>query len=342
MEHLIRQKEKILRRCKERKSAIVVRYGAIGDLVMVTPVLRQLKKEGYFVIANIHNGMQPVLTCNPNIDAYLLQKTNEVPQDKLSYYWKKLSYGVDKFINLSESIEGSLLRPEGRASFHSSKEKRHEECNVNYMDQTMDWAGYPEMKGEQPELFFSKSEHKYIKKFLRKYEGYFVVLISLSGSSIHKAYPYMEHVVTQFLENYSDTVAITVGDIACKLLEWDHPRTLALSGNIKLRKSLILTQYADLVIGTETGILNAASCFDTPKIVLLSHSSIENLTKYWKNCESVEPNVHCYPCHQLHYTKESCPLNSKTESPLCATMIRPEQVLLRMEDFYNQKKRKVA
>ena len=146
----------------------------------------------------------------------------------------------------------------------------------------------------------------------------------------------MENVITQFLETYPDTLAITVGDELCKIMEWDHPRTLAWSGKLKLRKSLILTQYSDLVVGSETGLLNAASCFDTPKIVMLSHSSEENLTKYWKNCDPVYGNVSCYPCHQLHYTKQSCALNSKTDSPICMTMIRPEQVLIRMENFYKQ------
>jgi hypothetical protein len=35
--------------------------------------------------------------------------------------------------------------------------QRHEMCNRNYMDETMKIAGYPDRKGEQPELFFTRS-----------------------------------------------------------------------------------------------------------------------------------------------------------------------------------------
>ena len=340
MEHLIRQKNKILKKANGKKTVLVIRYGAIGDLVLVTPVLRQLKKDGYFVVVNMHTN-SVVLACNPHIDAIIRQKQDEVPNEKLAYYWTKLAYGFDKAINLSESVEGKLLKMEGRYDFNLSKAQRHKECNVNYMDATMNQSGY-DLKGQQPELFFSTEEHRWARKFIAKHKDKFVVLVSLSGSGIHKAYPYIEHVATQFLENIKDTLVITVGDMVCRILEWEHPRTLSYSGSLKLRRSLILTRYVDLVVGTETGILNAASCFDTPKIVLLSHSTIENLTKYWRNCESIEPNVQCYPCHQLHYTKDSCRLNSKTESPICMTMVRPEQVLIRMEKFYKQSRRLVA
>jgi ADP-heptose:LPS heptosyltransferase len=340
MDKFIRQKEKILNRANGQKTALLIRYGAIGDLVMATPVLRQLKKDGYYVVMNMHSN-SVALVGNPNIDATIKQKQDEVPNKKLAYYWKKLGYGFDKVINLSESIEGTLLKMEGRHDFHLPIEDRRKTCNINYMDQTMKWAGY-DNKGELPELFFTKDEHRWAKKFRKKYEDKFIILISLSGSGIHKVYPYMENVITQFLENYPDAIAVTIGDMICKILEWDHSRTLSWSGNLPLRKSLILTKYADLVIGTETGILNAASCFDTPKIVFLSHSTKENLTKYWKNCEAIEPNVKCYPCHQLHYSKKTCVLNSKTDSPICMTMIRPEQVLIRIEKFYKESRRKAA
>jgi len=337
---LLREKDKALKKSGSRKTALLIRYGAIGDLIMITPVLRKLKKEGYFVVVNTHKDSAP-LTCNPNIDVNIRQKVNEVPNEMLNDYWEELGKGFDKVINLSESIEGALLKPEGSIKFSWPKEIRHEECNKNYMDYTMQKAGY-EDKGMLPELYFSKAEHKWAENFMAKHRDKFVVLISLSGSAFHKVYPFMENVITEFLDTYTDTLAITVGADVDRMLEWEHPRTISWSGKIKLRKALILTQYVNLVIGTETGLINAASCFDTPKIVMLSHSSEENLTKYWKNCEYLHGDVSCYPCHQLHYTKKSCKLNSATESPLCMTMIHPVSVLARIEQFYKKLRRNAA
>ena len=307
---------------------------------MLTPVIKQLKKDGYYVVMNTHRDTS-ALTCNPNIDAFIKQKVDEVPNEKLDEYWKELGKGFDKVLNFSGSIEDALLKAEGNPEFNLPKSIRHDVCNKNYQDHTMEWAGY-DIKGELPELYFSKKEHEWAKNFKKKHKDKFIVLVSMSGSAYHKVYPFMENVVTEFLDTHPDTIAITVGSYIEKILEWDHPRTYAWSGNLKLRKSLILTQYADLVVGTETGVLNAASCFDTPKIVMLSHSTEENLTKHWKNTESVHSDVSCYPCHQLHHSNKSCKQNSATGSSICMSMIHPVSILARMEQFYKNSRRKVA
>ena len=308
---------------------------------MATPVFRQLKKDSYYVVLNCHKG-STVISFNPNIDALIEQKPNEVPIEKLWEYWKELGKGFDKVVNLTGSIEEALLKREGTLEFNLPQNMRHELCNKNYIDHTMELAGYPDIKGAKTELFFSKSEHEWAKKYIRNLKGKFLILWSLAGSSYHKIWAYTEFVACEFLDAHPNSHIITVGDIGCSLLEWQHPRTWSRSGKLTIRQSMILTQYVDLVIGTETGLLNAAGSYDTPKIILLSHSSEENLTKYWQNVEAVHGNVSCYPCHQLHFSKTSCKLNSATKTPLCMTMIRPEQVLLRMEHFYKQKKSMAA
>ena len=42
---------------------------------------------------------------------------------------------------------------------------------------------------------------------------------------------------------------------------------------------MILTKLVDLVISPDTGVLHASGAFDTPKIGLLGHTTIENITK---------------------------------------------------------------
>jgi ADP-heptose:LPS heptosyltransferase len=113
-----------------------------------------------------------------------------------------------------------------------------------------------------------------------------------------------------------------------------------------------LTSVVDCVVGPESAVVNFASCFDTPKIVFLSHSSHENLTKYWKNVYPLEPEKElapCYPCHQLHYNFNnvpSCPLiqiqdDDGTiigEGPVCSMgAIREKTVLDTLETIYQNK-----
>jgi hypothetical protein len=51
-----------------------------------------------------------------------------------------------------------------------------------------------------------------------------------------------------------------------------------------------------------------------PKVVFLSHSSRENLTRDWVNTFSLfSTTTKCYPCHKLHYTWDGCWRNGETD-----------------------------
>ena len=318
------------------KTVCIVRYGAFGDAVMLTPLIRLLKADGYHVTMNCSKQVAEVLKNNPHVDEIIEHVRDSIPQERLGEYWDAMAKGYDKFINLSESIEGALLKVEGRKEFDWPPSQRHAECDVNYYDRTLELGGYGEAKGLNGELYFSNSEERTARAYKKKHRKKFVILWSLSGSSYHKTYPFTEFVAKAFLERHPDAMVLTVGDSLCELLEWSHPRTKCYSGKWAIRKSLAMTKYADLVVGTETGILNAAGCFDTPKIVMLSHSSHENLSKHWKNCYPVHAKVPCYPCHQLHYSLESCNINKSLKSPVCMAKLEPSKILDAMDDAYTK------
>jgi len=123
---------------------------------------------------------------------------------------------------------------------------------------------------------------------------------------------------------------VMVGDEACQILEggWENEkRVIRKSGKWGIRKSLTFAEECDLVIGTETGLLNSVSARNVPKICFLSHSSVENLTKHWKNAVSLEPKgVDCYPCHRLHiYGFQTCHRDDQTGAAKCAAAIHPDE-----------------
>jgi len=323
------------------KKACVLRWGAWGDLIMCSPLFKLLKKDGYHVTAHITKRAKDVLKGNPYIDEFIVYVDDTVPFDKLGAYWDDLSKQYDRFINLSGSIEEGLLAAPWQDIYTWKKEERHKKLNVNYYDRTLELGGYP-IKGRNGELYLTKDDEKIVRSRLKPYRDKFVILWSLSGSSYHKTYPFAEQVALRFLENHKDAQIICVGETLCYLLEWDHRRSFNASGAWSMRTTMALTKYVDLVIGPETGVMNAAGCFDTPKIVFLSHSSEENLTKYWKNCTALHGEAFCYPCHMLHYNRDSCPHDSITTAPLCMARIKPEDVYNAMEQVYQRKMRKAA
>lgn len=317
-----------------RKEALVIRYGALGDMIMITPILRQLKKDGYHVVLNCSEYATQVLKENPNIDEFIVQQKDVIPNDKLDEYWAEISKGFDKVVNLTGTIEQDLLKVQGKEEFNWSHKRRKKECNKNYIDYTMERAGY-ELKGEPTELFFTEQEERLAKTFLENHKDKFLIVWAMSGSSIHKVYPWAEYVAGTLCQKYGDdTLIVTVGDDFSRMIEWNLPNTLPRCGIFTIRQSMILTKYANLVIGPETGILSAASCYDTPKIIFLSHSSEENLTKYWKNVTALHPeDCRCHPCHKLIYV-DTCPSGKVGGRPRCAENIRPETVFKAIETHF--------
>lgn len=330
-------------------TACVARYGALGDGIIMSPLLRQLKKDGYHVTLNASTYGLDVFKHNPNVDNLIIQERDAIPNQELGNYWDFWATQYDKYVNLSESIEGDLLKVEGRKEFFTSKKWRNDTCgSINYYDYTFKRAGYgEETYGQNGELFFTDAEDRRAKEFFAKYKDKFVIVWALNGSSHHKVYPLMEAVLLELFKQYKDMVCVTVGDTVAKLLEFDHPQLITKAAEWKIRESLIATKYANLVVGPETMITNASGCFDTPKITFLSHSNHTNLCKHWKNDFCLEPNQAispCYPCHQLKYNKDACPIGSVVDTitdviignaPLCAVSIEPGRVMEQIGNLYD-------
>jgi len=312
----------------EGKRALVVRYGAIGDFIQTMPVLKKLKSEGYHVTLNCSEVGREVTKYCPYVDEIAVQIKDHVENKGIGTgplweYWNELGSKYDKFVNLTGSAEETLLIPDSRMLmmikqigekhpelteeskvYNAIRAIRAQVGDTNYYDNHLAKAGYAD-RGMNGELFFSEQEEIMAQGFRDRYPGRFIVMWCLSGSSYHKRYPYFQQIAQELVIKNPDILLISVGDPECALLERSESnRYLPRAGRWQLRTSMVMTKYVDLVIGPETGILNAAGCFPTPKITFLSHSSHENLCKYWENDYCVHPDtndVFCHPCHVLHY-----------------------------------------
>ena len=343
---------------RPEKTVCIVRYGGFGDMIQVSSLYPLFKERGYRVCVNVSERGYDIVKTDPYVDEILLQKTDQVPNNHLTEYWERLSVCFHHFVQLSESIEGSLLVTPARTEmidgkqklvpassrFSLSKEELHKECNVNYMERTHDLAGTGFVIGEsfskplklehkfRPKFYPTKKEKQWAKTTRKKIESKNVVLWTLAGSSVHKVYPWVDTVIAQVLIKRKDVSFVTIGDDLCQLLEagWENePRVITKSGKWSIRRTLAFLDQCDAVVGPETGVLNAASTLDCHKVVMLSHSSKENLSKHWKNTTTMEPDVYenfCFPCHKMHYGFDTCNRDEETGGAMCAVHIKPENV----------------
>ena len=356
-----------------QKTVLVIRYGGFGDMMQMSAVLPHLKKMGYHVTVNTTPRGHSVLREDPHIDAFFLQEQNQIPNLWLDEYWQNLGNEFDRVINLSESVEGTLLALPGRRTHALPKLARHMHMNINYVDFTLAIA---EVIGAHLVKFYATAhETAKARKLCKKLGPGPTILWSLSGSSVHKVWPHT-HIVVDWILRHTDAKVIFCGGPKDVLLEevilqhlmkdWcDVPfedsdkmsvQTMAAainakqpdkasrrlhftSGEMGIRDTLALAQVVDLVVGPETGVLNAVSMEPVPKICMLSHSSVENLTRDWFNCDSVEPlHVPCYPCHRMHYERKYCPIDEPTGAAVCAASIGPKKIFESIKVMLQRKK----
>jgi len=314
----------------------VVRYGAIGDMIMASSIFPELKKQGYRVCLNTTKSGYEIVKYNPFIDEFLLQDNKQVKNLELGEYWEFLGTCFQYVINLSESIEGALLMMpprllhldgvlvEDKGHEDYFKKDVHEKYNINYIERTHKIAGVP--FSHETRFFPSPKEDAWAKKERNKLGGDHIIMVVLSGTASFKAYPHVDAVMAQVLMKTSGTRFLLVGDTTCQILEagWElENRVIRRSGKYSVRQTLSLLKYMDVVMGPETGMLNAASMLPNRKIIYLSHSSVENLTKHWVNTLAVAGDVECYPCHKMHFDGRYCNREKETGAALCSYNIDP-------------------
>jgi len=311
---------------KPEKMCAVVRYGGAGDMIQTSSVLPELKKQGYHVTLYTSEGGYEVIKADPHVDEFVVQQREQVPNRELGEYWGVLKGKYTKFVNLSESVEGSLLAMEGRTIFAWPHGARHKVLNFNYLEIMHDIAEVPFQIHTR--FYATKQEIKWAK---RQRKMPYNLLWVLSGSSVHKAWPYMDQIIARLLIERNDVAIVLSGDELSQMLEtgWENePRVIKTSGKWSMRQTMAFGCHAaDLVIGPETGVLNAVSMLDIPKIICLSHSSVENLTRDWVNTISLTPEgCTCYPCHRMQHGFTHCSRDEETGVAECQAKITPEAV----------------
>lgn len=325
---------------KPAKTCAIIRYGAWGDAIQMSSILPALKAEGYHITLYTVPRALEVIKHEPLIDKIVLQDHEQVPNAWLGDYWNYLRPRYDRFINLSESVEASMLAMPERIEYTWPKEARHMVMNANYWEFTHAIAGVPYTKPLS--RFVATDEEKaWAKKEKIKFQADPLIMWVLRGSSLHKVWSGGEDkdtdatgfdsIVARILLQWPRAKIVTCGDeLSKKVIEtpWvNEARVLKRSGVWSIRETMAMAAVCDMVIGPETGVMSAVAMEPMRKIVFLSHSTVENLTRDWVNTLALEPvNTPCWPCHKLVYKWEQCKQDGESGIAACQASIKPAVV----------------
>lgn len=330
---------------KKLPTACVVRYGAFGDLVQTMSIVTRLKKDGYHVTLICQHPGGEIVIHDPNVDRLIVQTQNQIPIGHLGLFWMWFeSHGAiggkrfDKWVNLTESVESNLLISPGNVKFAWHPAARHQFMNHNYLE-------FQHKIGDVPyeptfKFYPTKEETQWRdqeRARMRKHGIDKYILWALAGSSrTHKVYPHAPAIWEHVLKHYPGWGVMTVGDPSCVDFEKGHDgktRMWCTSSRYSMRQVLTMLETADVVVGPETGVMSAAAFYSMPKVVFLSHSTIENLTRDWLNTTSLwAPRTRCTgrgnneapACHKMLPTFEGCTRNPEFGVAQCAVEIKPE------------------
>jgi ADP-heptose:LPS heptosyltransferase len=151
-----------------------------------------------------------------------------------------------------------------------------------------------------------------------------VVVVNPNGSTVAKHWPHVQKLID--LCNEAGMHAVVLGDLrGIEYHAGSHGRIVGLDWDI--RRALTFAAMADVVVGTESAIVNAVAFEQPLKIVLLSHSSDANLTQHWLNTVPVSPaTVACHPCHRIHRAMTNCSVDKATGAAACQAIVTADTV----------------
>ncbi|MBI1274203.1 MAG: hypothetical protein GC131_09010 [Alphaproteobacteria bacterium] len=314
------------------RHVLVARTGALGDALMAASVLPALKAEGWHISFISKAPGCTALRHDPHIDELILLQDGQVSDAELPLYWQAHEGRFDRFINLTHSVEGELLKHPGRGDYWWSDAQRRALCGRSYLAQTHAVAGAP--PPFRVRFYPSNAEVRQAAAQAQKLGDF--VLWCLRGSAVHKWWPHAPQAICQLLAKTNLTIVLS-GDsaarrqadeiiAAARAYHGDAARVIDMAGTHSVRAVMALAHHARAVVGPETGVMHAVCMEDVPKIAMLSHSSPANLTDDWVNAIAITPDVACYPCHRLHYGHEWCPQDDATGAAACAAAISPARV----------------
>lgn len=323
---------------RERRSILVIRLGAIGDQIMASSILPGLKAQDWHVTWNAQPPTSDVLAHDPLIDRFWIQERGQVPEGELGAYYAALSSRFDRVLNLCESVEALTLALPGRVSYDYSDGARRALFNRNYIEVTHTIAEVPFVP--KPRFCPTPEEVAMAKRVREEVGGRPIVTLALAGSGPFKIWPYAAQLVVPLLYETDAAIVLAgaekdrpIEDLIVQAAEGYHHgggnRLVRTCGVWPIRAALTMALHSDVVVGPETGLLNAVSHeADVAKVVMLSHSSVENLTRDWLNTVSLVADnpPACQPCHRMHNDWSTCNRDERTGAAACMAALGSKKV----------------
>jgi len=323
---------------------LIIRFSSIGDIVLTTPVIRNLKTQ--VATTELHyltkKSFAPVLASNPYIDKlHILEDDLDATIAQLKD--EDFDYIVDLHHNVRTLKVKKALQ---KKAFSFNKLNIEKWLYVNFKWNVMPDVHIVDRYMETLKSFGVVNDEKGLDYFIPDHEhvkeddiptthlaGYVAVVVG--GAHNTKKYPV--HKWKVYCDKFAHPVMLLGGKedqaMGEEISALDPYKIYNACGKFTINESADLVRRAKLVVSNDTGLMHIAAAFHRPVISLWGNTVPEfGMYPYYGNREI--PNAEfeirklsCRPCSKIGYNK--CPLGHFK----CMELIQPEEVLARTEEL---------
>jgi ADP-heptose:LPS heptosyltransferase len=247
-------------------SILVRRRAALGDVIMSTGVVRELKKR-YNCVVDVATEYPNVFNNNPHIRAIYHTEAMPNPAE------------YDLYINLDDAYE-------------------HNPVN-NYIDSYFYRAfGTATPTNLAVELFANDNDHSIVEEFCQQHtlDRFVVIHIrqwywALKNMSWDTWYAVFEHLFTE----RTDFKIVTVGSAQDGFVE--HPLFVDAREILNMQQQKLLMDRARCFVGIDSGPYHIAAASSTQMVSLHTHLLPERIAPTWKTVMPILSAVDCVGCN---------------------------------------------
>lgn len=329
------------------KHIIMSRFGGLGDMVMLTPLLRGIKSiypEIKLTVVGNENAKEFMDAC-PFVDEYLTyDKSFKSTLRLIKKLWRSdFVYLMDTLYRIS--VVYALARIKVRVGLpHKRKTYLTRSLSIepwmNYAYEPVVYAHFLKLAAgiditqltDWDKLFYPEAsdyEKKHVDSLLSPLENNHFIVCSLETGGRAKDWP-LSHWLGLFdeLQQFNKTVVI-IGSHSDRYKNVDLPNNVIdLRGKTNLLETGYVIDKADLLINGCSFPIHVANAMDTP-IIGLYGSQPDYRGKPQRIYASICSPEPCAPCDVLFNSPGWC------EKPHCMEKITPEMVMDKVKKFYD-------
>ena len=328
--------------------ALVIRYGAYGDMLIALPFIEEMKRRYDYVQLETGDRGAEILQCHPGLmhiskfdpGMYGKENATKIANVRVNGLYDGGSW--DYVINLWHTLEVDCIAEEWQEEFFWPRERRQ----AYFGDRIFVERPFVKAKIPMPNVFnsgtiyFDTETILWMDWWRKLHADTFNVAIVVAGSTCQKVPFGLKELARSITREYPDARIFLMGDkpsgwmptpIDPKDLQFDFGKknVMKMVGKTPYRQALAIMQMADYVIGPVSSLLHGAGIFGTPKSMICTDCSVAQACKHHNNDFSVQGQAPCCPCHRAIYNTKYC-ITEKTplgELPACNLNYDKERIM---------------